>query len=111
MKKYLHGEIRDPRNLIRECRLRGVTNPQQITMDELRIESFVCKQNIKIFEKNGLHFHLKLLIELITSSKRGGNTARASKILGIIQKEASRERWRRINRSTLKAHVSLTMAV
>jgi hypothetical protein len=44
MKKYLHGEIRDPHNLIRECRLRGVTNPQQITMDELRMEFFVCKQ-------------------------------------------------------------------
>jgi hypothetical protein len=34
MKKCLHGEIRDPCNLIRECHLRGVTNPQQITMDE-----------------------------------------------------------------------------
>jgi hypothetical protein len=69
-----------------------MTNHQQITMDELRMEFFVCKQNIKILKKNGLHFHLKFLKELITSSKRGGDTARVSKILGILQKEASRKR-------------------
>jgi hypothetical protein len=111
VKKFLRGEIRDPHNLIRECHLRSMTNPQQITMDELRIKFFVCKQNIEFLENNGPHFNLKFLKELITSLKSGGGTARASKISGIIKKEASQKRWRRINRSTRKACISLTMAV
>jgi hypothetical protein len=61
-------------------------------MDELRMGFFVCKQNAEILKKNGPHFHLKFLKELITFAKRGGDTARASKILGIIQEEAI---WKR----------------
>jgi hypothetical protein len=51
MKKYLHGEIGDPHNLIRECHLRGVTNPQQISMDEFRMEYLVCKQILRFPER------------------------------------------------------------
>jgi hypothetical protein len=50
MKKYLRGETRDPHNLIRKCHLCGMTNSQQITMDELRME-FLYVSKISRFLK------------------------------------------------------------
>ncbi len=102
MGQYLSGKTKDPHNLFRECSKRGVKDPQKITTDELRTEFFVCKQNIVILEKNG---------PLVVLEREGGDTDRALKISGIIQKENMQKMWRRINRSTRKAHGSLTVAV
>ncbi len=48
---------------------------------------------------------------LVMAAKRKGDTVCASKITGIIQKEATQKRWRHINKSTGKARGSLTVAV
>ena len=38
VQKYLLGNTRDSRNLLRNCTLRDVKDPQHITEDELRTE-------------------------------------------------------------------------
>jgi hypothetical protein len=109
--RYLSGKTKDPCNLFWECSKCGVKNPRRIMTDELRTEFLVCKQNIAILEKNGPYFRLHFLKSLVVLSRERGDTDRASKISGIIQKENMRERWRRINRSTRKACRSLTVTV
>jgi hypothetical protein len=109
--QYLLGKTKAPCNLFWECSKRGVKDPQKITIDELRMEIFVCKQNIAILEKNCQYFHLQFLKSLVVLVREGGDTDRALKISGIIQKENMQKRWRRINRSTRKARRSLTVAV
>ena len=47
----------------------------------------------------------------MTKAKTRGDNTCASKVTGIIQKDASRKQWRQINRSTHKARGSLTVAV
>ena len=54
--KFLKGKIRDPRNLFRDCQKHGVKHPLLITMDELRAEFLVCKQNIDLLTKNSPFF-------------------------------------------------------
>jgi hypothetical protein len=88
-----------------------VKDPRQISSDELKTEFFVCKHNIEFLNANSLHLLLKFLKSLVTKAKTRGDITRASKVIGIIQKEASRKRWRQINQTTCKAHCSLTVAV
>jgi hypothetical protein len=108
---YLSGKTKDPCNLFREFSKHGVKDPQKITTDGLRTEFVVRKQNIATLEKNGPYFCLQFLKSLVVSAREGGDTDRVSTILGIIQKENMRKRWRRINRSTRKARGSLTVAM
>ena len=53
----------------------------------------------------------KFLKNLVAAAKRNGDAKRAIKLSGIIQKEASRKRWRQINRSTRSARGTLIMSV
>jgi hypothetical protein len=94
-----------------ECRNCGVKDPWQITPDKLKTEFFVCKHNINLLQANSPHLQLKFLKNLVTKAKTRGDITRASKVTGIIQKEASRKQWRQINWSTRKAHGSLMVAV
>ncbi len=71
----------------------------------------MCKHNLALLEKQGPLFRLRFLKQLVTTAKRHGDTHRASCVTGIIQKEAIRKRWRRINRSTRQAWGSLTVRV
>jgi hypothetical protein len=107
----MSGRTRDPCNLFRDCEKQGVRDPQRMTRDKLRTESLVCKLNIANLEKNGPLFRLNFLKGLVRSAKEMGDTVKASKISGIIQKEKMCKQWRRINRSTRKARGSLTIAV
>jgi len=88
-----------------------VKDPRQITRDELKTEFFVCKKNLIALSKNGPYFRRKFLQGLCNEAKLKGDSNRAAKISGILQKEASRKRWRRVNRSTRKARGGLTVAV
>ena len=111
VQRFMSGRIRDPRNLFRECRSSGIKDPRVITQDELNAEFYVCKQNLETLAKNGPYFRLRFLKDLISSARRSGDSSRAMKISGIVQKEAARKRWRRINRSTGKARGALTVRV
>jgi hypothetical protein len=82
-----------------------------ITADELHAEFLVCKHNIDILQKHSPHFRLKFLKGLVTKAKRRGDRLCASKVTGIIHKEATKKKWRRINWSTRKARGGLTLAV
>ncbi len=86
-------------------------DPRQITRDELKIDFFVCRQNLIALAKNGPNFHCKFLRGLCNEAKLKGEINRAAKISGILQKEASRKQWRQVNRSTHKAQGGLTVAV
>jgi hypothetical protein len=99
MQRYLEGKTKDPQNLICNCHNRGVKDPQRISMDELKAEFYVCKQNIELLMKNSLFFWLKFLKAIVKSAKAKGDTLRAAKVTGIIQKEAMQKQWRWINRS------------
>ena len=41
-----------------DCRLKGVKDPQLITMDKLKTEFLVCKQSLELLEKHGSDFQL-----------------------------------------------------
>ena len=71
----------------------------------------MCKLNIANLEKNGPLFRLNFLHCLVRSAKDSGDTFKAARITGIIQKEKMCKRWRWINRSTRKARGGLTIAV
>jgi hypothetical protein len=108
---FFSGDTRDPRNLFRECSTQGVKDPCLIIRDELKTDFFVCKHNIKILKKNSPFFRLKFLKGLVKTAKHRGDVFCISKITGIIEKEASRNLWRRINKSTRKARGGLTVTV
>ena len=86
-------------------------DPRQITRDELKAEFFVCRQNLIALAKNGPYFRRKFLQGLCNEAKVKGERNHAAKISGILQKEASRKRWRQVNRTTRKARGGLTVAV
>ena len=111
IQRFLSGLTKDPRNLIRECRRRGVTDPRYITPEELRTEFYVCKQNIDHLAKHGPHYRRQFLRQLSISAKQRGDDSRASKIIGLLQREASSKRWKRVNNSTGKKRGSLTISV
>jgi hypothetical protein len=54
---------------------------------------------------------LKFLKTVVKFAKAKGDTLQAVKVTGIIQKEAMRKQWRRINRSTRKVCGNLTIRV
>jgi hypothetical protein len=80
-------------------------------VDKLKTEFLVCTQNLELLEKHGPYFRLKFLKGLVSKAKKKRNSVCATRITGIIQKEATQKWWRRINRSTDKACGSLTLAV
>jgi hypothetical protein len=84
IQNYLAGKTRDPRNLFKECKKWGVTDPRQITHDELKTEFFVCKSNLELLAKHGPHYQRKHLHSLVASAKQRGELTRASKIVGIL---------------------------
>ena len=88
----MSGRTRDPRNLFWDCAKHGVMDPRVMTQDNLHAELLVCKLNIANLEKNGPLFSLNFLKSLVSSATETGNTIRASKISGIIQKEKMRKR-------------------
>jgi hypothetical protein len=108
---FLSGKTHDSRNLFHKCSTRGIKDPHLITRDELKTDFFVCKHNIKILEKNSPFFWLKFLKDLVKKAKHRWDVFCILKITGIIEKEASRKLWRRINKSTCKAQIRLTVAV
>jgi hypothetical protein len=111
VQNYLAGKTRDPRNLFKACKKRGVTNPCQITHNKLRTEFFVCKSNLELLAKHCPHYRHKHLHSLVAADKQRGDLTQASKIVGILQKEACQKRWRQVNRSMHKARGGLTVAV
>ena len=89
--KYQMGKVRDPCNLIGDCRLQGIMHLQLITMDELRTEFYICKQNIELLKKHSSYFWLEFLKSLVSTAKKQGERVRALKLVGMIQKEDSRK--------------------
>ncbi len=108
MRAYLAGSTGDSRKLFAACRKRGVKDPCLITEDELQTECYVCKHNLDILAKNSPHFCRKFLKDLVTTAKCNGDHPRASKIVGIPQKEATWKQWQQVNKSTHKARGGLT---
>ena len=111
IQRYLSGRIKDPRNLFRDCKRSGVKDPRCISDDELRVEFFVCKQNLEHLSKHGPHYRRQFLKRLVSTANAAGDVGRVSKITGILHREASRKRWKRVNRSTKKPRGGLTIAV
>jgi hypothetical protein len=66
-----------------------VKDPRLITVDKLKAEFLVCKQNLEFIEKHGPYFWLKFLKGLVSKAKKRGDSVCASRITGIIQKEAT----------------------
>jgi hypothetical protein len=108
---YLSGNTRDPRNLFRECRKRGLSDPWAMTQDELNVEFFVCKENLNHLAKQDPYYCPQFLKRRVASAKAADNPCRAAKITGILHKEASRKRWLRVNRLAQKSCGGLTVAV
>ena len=88
-----------------------MTDPRSITPEELRQEFFVCKQNLDHLAKHGPHYRRQFLTQLVLSAKQRGDNLRASKTTGLLQREASSKRWKRVNNSTGKKRGSLTISV
>ncbi len=88
-----------------------MTDPRTITQEELRMDFFVCKQNLDHLAKHGPHYCRQFLKQLVTLAKLSGDCTRTTKMSGLLQKEASRKRWQRVNNSMGKKRGSLTIAV
>ncbi len=58
---FMSGKTRDPMNLFCDCWLKGIKDPRLITVDKLKTEFLVCKQNLDLLEKHGPCFWLKFL--------------------------------------------------
>jgi hypothetical protein len=108
---FLNGRTRDPQNLFADCCKHGITDPQEITQDDLNIEFFICKQNLEYLVKHGPRMCREFLNKLIHNAKRKGNQARVTKIVTILQHEKVWKYWRCIKLSTRKPQGGLTIAV
>jgi hypothetical protein len=82
----MSGKMRNPRNLFRDCQLKGVKDPRLIMVDGLKTEFLVCKQNLKLLEKHGPCFWLKFLKGLVSKVKKKGDSVHATRITGILRR-------------------------
>jgi hypothetical protein len=73
VQNFLAGKTRDPRNLFKACKKRGVTDPCQITHNKLKTEFYVCKVNLELLARHGPHYRRKHLRSLVTSTKKRGD--------------------------------------
>jgi hypothetical protein len=73
VQNYLAGKTRDPMNLFKACKKRGVTDPCRITHNKLKTKFFVCKSNLKLLAKHGPHYQRKHLHSLVASAKQRGD--------------------------------------
>jgi hypothetical protein len=108
---YLLGKTRDPRNLLQECRKKGLAVPCMMTQDEFNAEFLICKENLEHLAKHGPRYCRQFLKRLVSSAKIAGNSTCASKITGILHKEANKKQWLRMNRTTKKARGGLMIAI
>ncbi len=93
-------QAKGPKEPFCDCQLKGVKDPQLIMVDKLKTKFLVCKQNLELLEKHGPYFRLKFLKGPVSKAKTKGDSVHASRIIGIIQKEATQKQWQRINKST-----------
>ena len=78
-------------------------DPRDITQDELNVELFLCQQNIDALVKKAPALRRQHLKDSHRKVQLKGNTDKATAILKILHREASRKHWRRANRSTGRA--------
>ena len=71
----------------------------------------MCLHNIKLLERNSPNLRRKFLTTLVSNATRQGDTERASKVTGIIHREASQKRWKRVNKTVGKVRGGLTLSV
>ena len=84
VENFLAGKTRDPRNLIKKCKKKGVKDPRRITEDELKTEFLVCKLNLDTLAKNSPQLRKKFLKDLVTAAKIRGEENRAARLVRII---------------------------
>jgi hypothetical protein len=92
VRTFLEVKTRDPRNLFQKCSRRGVKDPRQLTFDKLKAEFLVCLHNIKFLEQNSPNLRRKFLTTLVSNATLQGDTVGASRVTGIIHREASQKR-------------------
>jgi len=100
VKKFLEGKIRDPRNLFRDCRKHSIKDPRFITREELNAEFHLTQQKLDDYAKKAPKLRRQHLKDLHRKAVARGDEDRAKIILRILHREATRKRWRRVNRST-----------
>ncbi len=57
---FMSGKTRDPRNLFYDSWLKGVKDPYLITVDKVKTEFLVCKQNLELLKKHGPYFRVEI---------------------------------------------------
>ena len=83
MKKYLGGGVRDPHNLMRDCREHSIKDPRRITTEELRTEIYVCALRLESYAKKApqLQLRRRFLKEIHRKAVARGDLDRANTIL------------------------------
>ncbi len=87
----------DPRNMIRDCLKLNIPDPRTLTYGTICTQIMVCNLEVKKLSKDVPALRRQHLLDMISSAEDNGDSNRAKEILEILQREAQKKRWKRIN--------------
>ena len=108
---YLQGMIPDPRNLFKRCKTHKITNPSKLTLDEVRVELFICQQKLEELRPEAPQHWREHLNDCLAKATENDDTERMQAIKKVLEREASRKCWARVNRSSKKPSGQAPVAV
>ena len=100
--RYHAGQIRNRGNLKRAARKCGIKRPLQLPLRELNQRIKVCKKKCDYYKKHRHRDRRKHLNKRLDAAKERNDEEAETKILAILQREADRAYWRRLNYSMAK---------
>ena len=102
VRRYLDGNVKDARNLIRACLRRRIPDPRNITRDVLDAETWACTRMLERLKHEAPEHRAQHLSNLVEKAEAKGDSNKVRILKAIIKRERDRKQWGRVNYSTRK---------
>jgi hypothetical protein len=109
--RYHRGKIKNRGNLKRAARRCNITNPHQLSMQEITQRLETCKKECAFYQEHRKHFCRKHLENWKRIAQEHDNKEAFNKISAIIQQKHQRDFWRRLNYVTGKKRMWSAMTI
>ncbi len=100
--RYRRGKIKNRGNLKCAARQCNITNPLQLSMQEITQRLETCKKECAFYQEHGKRFRRKHLENRKRIAQEHDNKEAFNKISAIIQRKHQRDFWQRLNYVTGK---------
>ncbi len=91
------GKVRNCRNLRCTARRCQINAPFQLTVDDIKLRLWICKEKCDYFWKHGKRHQRQHLNQCLERAQEREDKAAECQILAIIKREKDRAFWQRLN--------------